>query len=154
MNFEERFMEVVRLAAETGDRVILMIPDVDPCVVMSIASYRSLLESASAKHDLSHLNERGLLDKINQQIAEWRETQDRQTQEYDLSQFSVESRMGAGMNRGSQLDVAANKTVEKPSLPMGITLSPPPKQADEAKVTNLPTIGDGDEHEYKLEPLS
>ncbi len=83
----KKFEEILNLARETGDRLIVMDGDNEPFVVMNLANYRSILHEETK---VSHLTEAELLEKVNRLIAAWKVGQP-DLADYDLAQFRVDS---------------------------------------------------------------
>jgi len=83
----EKLQEVLKLARQTGDKVIVLDQENEPFVIMDLPNYRALLREETMVKGLS---EEDLLDKINRQIAEWKASQP-DLSDYDLSQFRVDS---------------------------------------------------------------
>lgn len=137
MNAQSQFEEVLKLIRETGDRCIVFRDGYDPVAVMDLASYKALLQEASKKQDISRLSEDQLLDKINRDIGEWRSSQGLQMQDYDLSQFRVDSKPG----------IAPVESI--PSRPV-VGKSP---QEFVSNGVDLPVAPESDTDEYRLEPL-
>lgn len=146
--------DILRLIQETGDRCIIIREGFDPYVIMSIDSYRSLLTAAASKQNLAGLSERELIEKINQQIAEWRERRSAKFDEYDVSQFIV----GASRPERTQ----TSQTIVRQDNPSYQQQRGPDKQKrgveklnpDDDKKKHLPFVEENDVEEYKLEPLT
>lgn len=151
MSLEQKLKEVLQLVAETGDRVIVLHNDAEPFVIMNVPSYRSLLRAAAERQNVSQLNEHELLDSINQQIAEWRENRGRVMRDYDLEQF-VPATPSAPTT--SPHPTPEKGPTEQPLSTLAAIHTNYPKQADEVKVINLPTIEPEHTSGYQLEPLS
>ena len=83
----EKLQEVLKLARQTGDKVIVLDQENESFVIMDLPNYRGLLRVETMVKGLS---EEELLDKINRQIAEWKASQP-DLSEYDLAQFRVDS---------------------------------------------------------------
>jgi hypothetical protein len=64
--------KILSLIAKTGDKFITSSPDGD-FVIMSLMAYESLLNKSNP--NLDEMSEDELIDKINEEIAEWREGQ-------------------------------------------------------------------------------
>ena len=152
MNLAGQIEEVLKLVAETGDRCIVVAENRDPFVVMGLPQYRELLKTAAGKENIASMTETELLDKINQDIAEWRESKQDDLSEYDISQFRVgpiRSRASNGVDKGGGAAVnppRAQKTQEYSMARKGAGTSVP----------NLPIVEDTSgtpEPEYRLEPL-
>lgn len=79
--------EILSLAKETGDRLIVIDQNQEPFVVMNLASYRSILREET---HVVHLSERELLEKINRLVSAWKIAQPNLA-DYDLAQFRVDS---------------------------------------------------------------
>lgn len=78
--FDYSFDRLLRLAKKTGDRLIVHDEMMgDDVVIMNIDQYENLWDQAQIKKDQSEvreLSERGLIDKINRDIAIWRANQE------------------------------------------------------------------------------
>lgn len=138
----DRMQEVLKLVQETGDRCIILPEGADPYVVMDLGSYRTLLKSAAKKQDLSQLNEQEMLDRINQQIAEWRETKRGDVTDYELSQFRIQepTEIAAKIPKLHHVtpvrDVENQVSYHAPNTP------------------ELPIVEEDESEEYHLEPLA
>lgn len=64
---------VLALARSTGDRVIVVDKDAADLVVMSLSEYERLI---GYRETVQSLTEDELLDKINRDIAVWRQSQE------------------------------------------------------------------------------
>ncbi len=134
MAFAAQIEEVLKLIAETGDRCIVVSEGHEPFVLMDLGQYRTLLKSAAGKEKLANLTETELLEKINQDIADWRESRTEDLAEYELSQFQVNPQESALKARMQQVDRAATKrAMARPGM-------------------NLPVVDDHHMEEYRLEP--
>ncbi len=134
MAFANQIEEVLKLIAETGDRCIVISEGHEPYVIMDIEQYRTLLKSAAGREKVANLTEAELLDKINQDIAEWRESRTEDLAEYELSQFRVDQ----------------SQQASRMTKPASQNLRPQPK---DRPVPNLPYVDDSHQGEYRLEPL-
>lgn len=140
MTFADQVEEVLKLVAETGDRCIIVSEGHAPFVVMDLTQYRTLLKAAAGKEKVANLTEAELLEKINQDIAEWRESRSEDMAEYELSQFSVDKPM---ITPKQQQD-----------SPLSASKNPSPRRTFDRPILN-PVVPDTDSvDEYKLEPLS
>jgi hypothetical protein len=136
MAFANQIEEVLKLIAETGDRCIVMSEDHGPYVIMDLNQYRTLLKSAAGKEKVANLTEAELLEKINQDIADWRESRAEDLSEYELSQFQIDMASAGGRSgRGAKQPVrpASNRPMARPD-------------------SNLPVVEDTHQGEYRLEP--
>ncbi|MFH0874247.1 MAG: hypothetical protein V1846_05420 [Candidatus Komeilibacteria bacterium] len=82
-----KLQEILDLARETGDRLIVVDQVGEPYVVMNLASYRQLLREES---HVAKLTEGELLEKINRLVASWKANQP-DLADYDLAQFRVDT---------------------------------------------------------------
>jgi len=140
MSSFKKLEEVLKLITETGDRCIIFGDDSGPFVVMDIDNYKTLLKTAAKKEAIGTLSETELLDKINQDIAEWRAARTEELSEYDLAQFRIDPKQPAKRAGASQASIPA----------------PAPRQIPSIQAPNiaLPTVDDETtESDYKLEPL-
>jgi PHD/YefM family antitoxin component YafN of YafNO toxin-antitoxin module len=80
---------VLKLVAQTKDRVIILSENEDPLVIMNLESYRDLLAKNTVKKDPS---QQVALDNINKDIAllHASETDVPDLADYNLEQFKVE----------------------------------------------------------------
>lgn len=152
MNLARQIEEVLKLVAETGDRCIVIAENHDPFVIMALPQYRELLKTAADKENIASMTETELLDKINQDIAEWRESKRDDLSEYDISQFRVDPiRSGSsdGANKGGS--AAANPPRARKTQEYSME-----RKGAGTSVPNLPIVedtGGSSESEYRLEPL-
>lgn len=149
----EKLEEVLKLVQETGDRCIVIPEKGEPYVILSIEAYRNILNVTRHEDTISALSESELLDRINGQIAEWRESRREEFAEYSLSQFSL-LKQKSGLE-SPQANSESKITVEPPAKPQAKFSGPafrPVSHFPQGGET-LPVI---DEHEntdeYKLEP--
>jgi PHD/YefM family antitoxin component YafN of YafNO toxin-antitoxin module len=133
MNLAQQLEEVLRLVKETGDRCVVISETHDPFVVMNLDQYRRLLKAAADRERLTTLSQDELLEKINQDIAEWREARRDDLGEYDLSQFRV----------GDNAPVRARKAQEYGRMR---------REPARPQIPNLPIVADGPSEKYHLEP--
>ena len=82
-----KLQEILDLARETGDRLIVVDQVGEPYVVMNLASYRQLLREESK---VAKLTEEELLEKINRLVSSWKSSQP-DLADYDLAQFRVDT---------------------------------------------------------------
>ncbi len=82
-----KLQEILDLARETGDRLIVMDQVGEPYVIMNLANYRELLREES---HIAKLSEQELLDKINRLVSSWKANRP-DLADYDLAQFRVDS---------------------------------------------------------------
>ena len=82
-----------------------------------------------------------MLDHINQQIAEWRETKRGDITDYELSQFRIQEPAEIAAKIPKIHEVEPVVDVEKP-----VTYHGP-------NTPDLPIVEEDDEEEYHLEPL-
>ena len=66
--------KILQLVAQSGDRFIFKENEND-FVVMNLEEYEKLIRFKEQNKDLLELSEEELVDKINQDIAEWRANQ-------------------------------------------------------------------------------
>ena len=139
MSSFNKLEEVLKLITETGDRCIIFGEDSGPFVVMDIENYKTLLKTAAKKEAIGTLSETELLDKINQDIAEWRAARTEELSDYDLSQFRIDPKQQA----------------KSTGAPQASSPAPAPRQipATHAPNIKLPTIDEEIASDYKLEPL-
>lgn len=152
MSIAGQIEEVLKLVAETGDRCIVVTENRDPFVIMGLPQYRELLKTAAGKEKLASMTETELLDKINQDIAEWRESKRDDLSEYDISQFRVDPVRGQLSNG---VDTKGSATANPPRAQKTQEYSMARKGAG-TSVPNLPIVEDtgrDSESEYRLEPL-
>lgn len=65
--------KIINLIEKTGDRCIVVDKDGDPAyVILSFSAYEKIIEG---KGDVSNLSEEELLEKINRDVATWKESQ-------------------------------------------------------------------------------
>ncbi|MBI4090602.1 MAG: hypothetical protein HY422_01110 [Candidatus Komeilibacteria bacterium] len=150
MNLAGQIEEVLKLAAETGDRCIVMSEHRDPFVIMGLPQYRELLKTAAGKEHIASMTESELLDKINQDIAEWRESRQEELSEYDIAQFRVDpvrGQLSNGVDPGGS--AAPNPPRARKTQDAHV------RKALEMHIPNLPIVEDEGEAkpEYHLEPL-
>ena len=137
MTLAQQLEEVMKLVSETGDRCVILRENADPLVIMNIVSYRRLLNAAALRENLAVLSESELLDKINQDIAEWRASRRDEFAEYDLAQFRIPE---------ERVREPRPRPVRAGSRPLGAAGRHSPD------VENLPIVEGGLESEYELEP--
>lgn len=82
-----KLQEILDLARETGDRLIIMDQVGEPFVIMNLAKYRELLREES---HIAKLSEQELLEKINRLVSSWKANRP-DLADYDLAQFRVDS---------------------------------------------------------------
>lgn len=83
----QKLQEILDLARETGDRLIVVDQVGEPYVIMNLASYKQLLREES---HVAKLTEEELLEKINRLVTSWKSNQP-DLADYDLAQFRVDT---------------------------------------------------------------
>lgn len=93
---------VLRLASQSGDRVIILSENHEPLVIMNLASYQDLLAKNSVKLDIG---QQAVLDNVNRDIALLHTSQADLplASDYNLEQFKIDDSkkdavVGIGMN--------------------------------------------------------
>ncbi len=82
--------KVVNLIRKTGDKAIILDENGDPgFVIMSIGDYENLV---IGKSGVQGLTEEELLDKINRDIAVWKDI--KETREMDIDQYDFAKDIG------------------------------------------------------------
>ncbi|MFA6422694.1 MAG: hypothetical protein WCV92_04830 [Candidatus Buchananbacteria bacterium] len=82
----DKFQKIVNLIKKTGDKAIILDQNGDPnCVVMNLEDYEKLI---LGKSEVRGLTETELLDKINRDIAIWKEDQGEEASSIDQQDFS------------------------------------------------------------------
>ncbi len=86
----EGLQKIVNLIKKTGDKAIILDQNGDPnYVIMGLTDYESLI---LGKSDVRGLTETELLDKINRDIAIWKEDQNKQ--EFDIEDYNFTREIG------------------------------------------------------------
>lgn len=74
---QNQLKKAINLAKKTGDRLILVDTNTDESfVVINLDQYEELLDNKKAKSDIYGLTEGELIDKINRDIAVWKNEQE------------------------------------------------------------------------------
>lgn len=80
-----QFDRIINFVKKTGDKTIVIKEDAE-FVIAPLLEYEKLID---AKHDIKKLSEEELLDKINREIAVWRESQEERDGGFDaLADYS------------------------------------------------------------------
>ncbi|OGY91023.1 MAG: hypothetical protein A3B30_00345 [Candidatus Komeilibacteria bacterium RIFCSPLOWO2_01_FULL_52_15] len=141
--------EVLGLIAETGDRCIVVSETHGPYMIMTLDQYRALLSAAAARQELSQLSETDLLERINREIADWREAQESDFTDYDVAQFRLQKKPRQEPRQAAVTQPKvrqAPENMEKILNPLGKTQGIDPRM-------QLPVVDEEPSHEYHLEPL-
>jgi hypothetical protein len=100
------FQKLINLIKKTGDKAIILDQSGDPgYVIMSVADYEDLI---LGKSGVSGLTESELLDKINHDIAIWKDSQE--LKELSVDQYNFARDLGDFINE----EYIANFTEKKP----------------------------------------